>query len=439
MNLTVSTLVRYLKNRLDSDRYLQNILVEGEISNFRHYQSGYIYFTLKDNKAAISCMMFPRDAYALRFDPKDGDQVLVKGDVSVYEASGQLQLYVKQMKPNGLGDLYLQYEELKRKLAAAGFFDESHKKERTEFPFRIAVLVGDKSAAMSDIKTCFARRWPVADVDYYPVLVQGKDAAADIVSMLLKVDQMGYDAVILARGGGSFEDLFAFNDEALVKTIYHLNTFIITGIGHEQDYTLSDFAADLRAPTPTAAVELLTPQIIDVFARIADLNMHAESGLRAKINDAAKRLKDLEGSPYFREPGKLTERSLRRLEFLETKLYNTNKRYTLLQQDIDSRKLRMQKALMYRIRENSTKLDNYIYTLSSLTNQKFKNERVRLKRLEVLLKAYSSENILEKGYALVFQQEKLIKSIEDVDPKQNIRVRMKDGTLDAKIEEVLHD
>jgi len=439
MNLTVSTLVRYLKNRLDSDRYLQNILVEGEISNYRRYQSGYIYFTLKDNKAAIGCMMFPRDAYSLRFLPKDGDQVLVKGDVSIYETSGQLQLYVKQMKPNGLGDLYLKYEELKRKLAAEGFFDESHKKPKAEFPFRIAVLVGDKSAAMSDIKTCFARRWPVAQVDYYPVLVQGKDAAADIVSTLLKVDAMGYDALILARGGGSFEDLFAFNDEALVKTIYNLKTFIITGIGHEQDYSLSDFAADLRAPTPTAAVELLTPLLNDVFARIAGLNMRGENGLRNKLNNASKKLKDIEDSTYFREPGKLIERSLRRLEFLQAKLYNTNKRYKLLQQEIDGKNLRMQRALLYRIKENQSALDNYAYKLSNLTRQKFKNESIRLKRLETLMKAYSSENILEKGYALVFQKDKLIKSIQDVDQKENIRVRMKDGTLDAKIEEVFHD
>ena len=187
MNLTVSTLVRYLKNRLDSDRYLQNILVEGEISNFRHYQSGYIYFTLKDNKAAISCMMFPRDAYALRFDPKDGDQVLVKGDVSVYEASGQLQLYVKQMKPNGLGDLYLQYEELKRKLAAAGFFDESHKKPIPIFPKTIGVLTSSTGSVIRDIINVSTRRNPHVHIRLLPVPVQGPGAEIQIAEAIKRL------------------------------------------------------------------------------------------------------------------------------------------------------------------------------------------------------------------------------------------------------------
>ncbi|MBP5279697.1 MAG: exodeoxyribonuclease VII large subunit, partial [Erysipelotrichaceae bacterium] len=257
--LTVSSLLRYLKTRLDNDTNIQKIYVVGEISNYHRHFSGHLYFTLKDEKAAINCVMFKSAAALLNFEPKTGDKVIVYANTSIFEASGQLQLYVLKMNPQGLGDLYARYEALKKKLSEEGKFDDDHKIELEKtYLEKVAVLVGDKSAAMSDIKICFKRRWPLCKVDYYPVLVQGPDAPKDIIPKLKQVDELGYDAIILARGGGSFEDLFCFNDEQLVNTIYDLKTFIVTGIGHEQDFSLADFVADLRAATPTAAVELIT-------------------------------------------------------------------------------------------------------------------------------------------------------------------------------------
>ena len=211
--ISVSALLRYLKNRLDSDDNLQKIYVKGEISNFHRHFSGHLYFTLKDEKAAISCVMFKSSAVSLRFDPKNGDKVIVYANTSIFEASGQLQLYVQKMTLDGLGNLYARYEALKIKLAEEGKFAQEHKKEMPFiYPDRIAVLVGDKSAAMSDIITCFQRRWPLCKTDFYPVLVQGELAPASIIKQLKKVDDLGYQAIILARGGGSFEDLFCFND-----------------------------------------------------------------------------------------------------------------------------------------------------------------------------------------------------------------------------------
>ena len=269
--LTVSSLVRYLKNKLDTDSNLQRVIVAGEISNYHRHYSGHLYFTLKDDGAAINCVMFKSSAASLNFEPKTGDKVVLSANTSIFETTGQLQLYVLKMNLDGLGELYQKYELLKNKLESEGIFDNSHKISLTKnYIDNVAVLVGDKSAAMSDIKTAFERRWPLCKVDYYPVLVQGENAPSVIIDKLIEVDEMNYDAIILARGGGSFEDLFCFNDEQLVRTIYSLNTFIVTGIGHEQDFTLADFVADLRAATPTASVELITPSYDDVIETIND-------------------------------------------------------------------------------------------------------------------------------------------------------------------------
>ncbi|MBQ6493848.1 MAG: exodeoxyribonuclease VII large subunit [Erysipelotrichaceae bacterium] len=406
--ISVSSLVRYLKNRLDTDDNLQNIYVSGEISNYHRHFSGHLYFTLKDEKAAISCVMFKSAAASLKFEPKTGDKVVVYANTSVFETSGQLQLYVKKISLDGAGDLYAQYEALKKKMAAEGKFEESHKKIlEKEFPEMIAVLVGDRSAAMSDIKTAFARRWPLCEVDYYPVLVQGNDAPADIIRNLKEADEKNYDAIILARGGGSFEDLFCFNDEELVNTIYELKTFLISGIGHEQDFTLTDFVADQRAATPTAAVELITPDIADI---------------REVINEYAYSLTDSMEA--------IMAENRIRFDLLTSKLMNYQNILKNIYARIDACTESLKHSLYHNITVYRQEIAYGLDKISSELNFRLNNERLTFKRLNTLLEAYSSENVLKRGYTLVVQDDKVVKSRKELQQKE-FDVRFADGTITA--------
>lgn len=392
MSISVSTLVKYLKNKLDSDDKLQNIQVTGELSNFHKHSSGHLYFTLKDEHSAISCVMFSSRANTIKFDPKNGDKVDISANTSLFEVTGQLQLYVNSMKLAGLGDLYQQYEMLKNKLTEDGYFDEDHKKDLpTYYPERVCVLVGDKSAAMSDIKTCFARRWPLANVDYYSVLVQGKDAPKDIIKTLKEVDKLNYEIIILARGGGSFEDLFCFNDEELVKTIFDLKTFIITGIGHEQDFTLVDFVADMRAPTPTATVELTTVNILDVLDELNELSINLNNSLNRIIDNIKMKL-----------------------DYYSSSINNYSNKLKLI----------------------SSNIDNIKKYINQTINNLIKSYKEELKSKANLLNAYSIDNTLKRGYSLVYKDNKLINNIKDIKINDELDIKLYKGKIKAKVSEV---
>jgi len=407
--LSVSTLLRYLKNKLDTDEKLQKISVSGEISNFHRHFSGHLYFTLKDEYAAINCVMFKSSASSLSFEPKNGDKVLVYANTSIFETSGALQLYVLKMEQKGAGDLFARYEQLKKRLTEEGKFDPSHKKTLSvRFPERIAVLVGEKSAAMSDIRITFQRRWPIATVDFYPVPVQGESAPAEIVKTLLKVDPMGYEAIILARGGGSFEDLFCFNDETLVNTIYDLKTFLITGIGHEQDFTLCDFAADQRAATPTAAVELITPKINDVKEEVDVLADRLYQGLTEKLD-------------YSRM----------NYDYLLERLTHYQKQLHSITIGIDADILRIRQDILFRIREYRERTDHMVSRMRSKADFRLNEQFYLYKRLNTLLEAYSAENVLKRGFTLVLQEGHVVKDKASL-KKQGFEIRFADGTIEAE-------
>lgn len=408
LKLSVTSLLRYLKNKLDTDDNLQRIYVVGEISNYHRHNSGHLYFTLKDEASAISCVMFKSSAASLNFEPKTGDKVLVYANTSIFEVSGQLQFYVSKMSLDGLGDLYARYEQLKEKLSKQGKFDEDHKIDLPcTYLSKVAVLVGDNSAAMSDIKTCFERRWPLAKVDYYPVLVQGNNAPSDIIDNLLKVDKLDYEAIILARGGGSFEDLFCFNDENLVNTIYNLKTFIITGIGHEQDFTLADFVADLRAPTPTAAVELITVDINDVIETIKEY----EDTIISSLND-------------------IYDNKLMKYDYLIERLLHFQDQLSNISNNIDNDINRIKQAILHQIDiyKESIKYSNN--TIRNNLNFSLNKKQLSFKRLNTLLKAYSSENVLKRGYSLVIQDDKIIKSKKSLKNKE-FDIKFYDGNIKA--------
>lgn len=410
--ITVSKLVRYLKNKLDGDTNLQSITVIGELSNFHRHNSGHLYFTLKDSGSAINCVMFLSCARLIKFTPKNGDKVEIQASCSLFEVTGQLQLYVNSMKLQGVGDLFARYEELKNKLNEEGYFDTNHKKAiPTKYPLKVAVLVGDKSAAMSDIKICFKRRWPICKVDYYPVLVQGIDAPKDIIKTLNKVDDLDYEMIILARGGGSFEDLFCFNDETLVKTIYNLKTFIISGIGHEQDFTLADFVSDLRAPTPTATVELITPNINDLISDVLDLEDSIKSIMHNKLKNLSDKLDNLSNNKYFVNPNLIIDKTKMKLDYLDSKLINYSNKLINIENDINNNLSKMKFLLNIKLDKNKNKLDGY----------------------SNLLKAYSVDNTLKRGYSLVYKEDKLIKNKKELIKDDLINIRLFGGNIKAEV------
>ena len=411
--ISVTTLVRYLKNKLDSDEALRSVQVSGELSNFRKTSSGHLYFTLKDENSAISCVMFKSKAYSLSFVPENGNKVICSGSISMFEASGSLQLYVNTLKLDGIGDLYRQYEELKNKLFNEGLFDDDHKKEiPTLYPSKVAVLCGKDSAAMSDIKVQFNRRWPLCKVDYYPVIVQGSEGPSSMIKTLKDIDTLGYEIIVLARGGGSFEDLFCFNDERLVRTIYNLNTFIITGVGHQQDFTLVDFVSDRRAPTPTGAIEMITPNIDDVLDSIDDLSYRLNKSIDLLITNNKDKLIQLSNNKYFKDPSLLVDKVSLLLDYK-----------------------------IERLKRFSNKLDNYqlqidkeVDRIGLLLDIKLNKKRNELDRLNGLLKAYSCENTLKRGYALVYKDNKLIN--KDIDNNDKLVIETYDQIIDTRVEKV---
>ena len=411
--ISVTTLVRYLKNKLDSDEALRSVQVSGELSNFRKTSSGHLYFTLKDENSAISCVMFKSKAYSLSFVPENGNKVICSGSISMFEASGSLQLYVNTLKLDGIGDLYRQYEELKNKLFNEGLFDDDHKKEiPTLYPSKVAVLCGKDSAAMSDIKIQFNRRWPLCKVDYYPVIVQGSEGPSSMIQTLKDVDTMDYEIIVLARGGGSFEDLFCFNDERLVRTIYSLNTFIITGVGHQQDFTLVDFVSDRRAPTPTGAIEMITPNIDDVLDSIDDLSYRLNKSIDLLITNNKDKLIQLSNNKYFKDPSLLVDKVSLLLDYK-----------------------------IERLKRFSNKLDNYqlqidkeVDRMGLLLDIKLNKKRNELDRLNGLLKAYSCENTLKRGYALVYKDNKLIN--KDINNNDKLVIETYDQIIDTRVEKV---
>lgn len=289
--LTVSQINRYIKSLLDEIPPIQNVYVMGEISNFKHYrQSGHMYFTLKDSTSQLKCVMFSSDNYKLKFVPADGMSVVCFGQVGVYERDGVYQLYVRDIQPKGAGDLAVAFEQLKEKLQAKGYFDESIKKIIPRHPAKIGVATSNMGAAVEDIKNVISRRYPLCEIIICPTVVQGDEAPGDIASSIKLLDSAGVDVIIVGRGGGSIEDLWAFNTETVADAVFNCKTPVISAVGHETDYTICDFVADLRAPTPSAAAELAVPDINDEMRYLQGLAVSLEKNIDSIIQTQESRL-----------------------------------------------------------------------------------------------------------------------------------------------------
>lgn len=318
--LTVSKINRYIKYKLDNDENLQTVYLKGEISNFKNHTSGHFYFTLKDETSRIPAVMFKSSASKVNFNPQDGMNVLVTGRISCYEANGNYQIYVEEMLEDGVGNLYIEFEKLKKKLGERGYFDEKYKKPIPKFPKKIGVITASTGAAIRDIITTINRRYRLAEIILIPTLVQGERAGEDIVCSLNKAKNLDLDVIILGRGGGSIEDLWAFNEEIVADAIFNMDIPIISAVGHEIDFTISDFVSDLRAPTPTAAAELAVPNTIDLINNINQMKTRLGKSVLNKLELSKNKLNALLNSYILKNPKGLYEVKMQKLDNLIDKL-----------------------------------------------------------------------------------------------------------------------
>ncbi len=320
--LTISQLNLYIKSVMDGDTNLENVFLIGEISNFTdHYQSGHLYFSLKDEKSLIKAMMFSGFASRIKFRPENGMKVIVRGRVSVYEPSGVYQVYVEDMQPEGSGALNLAFEQLKEKLLKEGLFDEQRKKPLPLYPAKVGVITSDTGAVFWDIQNVMKRRFPLAEIVFQPTLVQGENASDQIAKAIKKFNRYSLcDVLIIARGGGSIEDLWAFNDEFLARTIADSTIPIVSAVGHETDFTICDFVADFRAPTPSAAAEIVVPDIKKLISEIKYIYSYMSSLIKFKVDDYRKCMNDLTRCSTISSPSILLEDKKRLVDFLLLKL-----------------------------------------------------------------------------------------------------------------------
>ena len=438
--VSVSTLVHYLKSKLESDNLIQKVLVEGEISNFSNYRSGHWYFSLKDENSLIRCVMFSSYNKKVQFAPKDGDKVIIQADVSVYEQRGDIQLLVYAMKSDKIGDLYLQFEKLKAKLYAEGLFDDKYKKPIPLYPMNIALVTGANTAARSDVLTTLNRRWPIAEIHEYSVLVQGNESAGQIINALSRADNNHHDVILLVRGGGSIEDLWSFNDETLARTIFNLKTPIITGIGHEINYTISDYGAVLRAPTPTGAADSCAPDQKDVLNMLNVYQTRLNTAITTKKDHASRELNKYSSSFVFSSPQRLYSEKEMQLENLSNALYHSVHTYEMnLEQSLS----RYANLLTSTIKDNLSQLNLDINEYKNKLNNsvKFIKDKKEncLRQNAGLLDAYSPLKSLARGYAIVEKDGEAIKSTDNLHTDDTLSIRMYDGKIITKVAEIIKE
>lgn len=390
--LSVSQLNAYIKSVVDNDPRLHFVFLSGEISNLTdHYRSGHIYLSLKDERSVIRAVMFAGNARRLRFRPQDGMKVLCRGRVSLYEPSGQYQIYIEDMQPEGVGALSLAFEQLKKELEQQGLFSNEHKKQLPRFPKTVGVITSPTGAAIQDIRNILTRRFPCADILLYPVLVQGEGAPAQLVNAVRRLDESGLcDVMIIGRGGGSMEDLWAFNSKELAYAIYRCHTPVISAVGHETDFTISDFVADLRAPTPSAAAELAVPDVRELAAYYNGQRQYAQSLVDNRLRQASMRLQTAHRVLNTAQPVQKCREYTEKFRFLQKQM-------------------------------------------QSITDKKISIEELKLKNTAAKLESLNPIAILNRGYTLVRQNGKIVATAAALDREKPFSLTFSDGTVSAKV------
>ena len=391
--LTVTAVTKYIKYKIDTDDNLKCIFIKGEISNCKYHSTGHIYFSIKDENSILNAIMFSTNAKKLTFTPNDGMKVLITGRISVYEAAGRYQIYVEEMIEDGVGNLYAEFEKLKKKLETKGLFDSNHKKDIPKMPSKVGVITASTGAAIRDIVSTIKRRFPICEIYLFPSLVQGENASKDLVNKLLQADNYGVDVIIIGRGGGSIEDLWAFNDEELANTIYNAKTPIISAVGHEVDFTICDFVSDLRAPTPTGAAELAVPNMSDIMINLEHLKIRLNESLNKKIDYNKLLLNNLKNSFVLKNPMLLYENEKQNIDLYFEKLNN---------------------MMNYRLERTNIKFSNLI------------------NKLELL----NPLSVLSKGYSVTYKDDKVIKDASKLKKNDSVTIRLYNGLFEAKVEEI---
>ncbi len=390
--LTVTQVNTYIKSLIDEDINLKAVIISGEISNFKnHYRTGHFYMTLKDNKSSIKAVMFSTANRRLRFMPEDGMQVIAVGRISVFERDGQYQLYIEDMMPDGFGNLNLAFEKLKQKLSEEGLFDSVHKKPIPECPMRVGVITSPTGAAIEDILNVLGRRFPLAEVVFKGVEVQGVNAAPSIVNAIKTFDELkAADVLIVGRGGGSIEDLWAFNEESVARAIYNCSIPVISAVGHETDYTIADFVADLRAPTPSAAAELAVPDMREQLAYVRSVRLFLNDFMQNKIVNERNRIASLINSKSFVKPADM-------------------------------------------IKSHRQYLDNLILSCESSAELNIKKHRLEFSSLVGKLDAMSPLKVLSRGYTMVTKEEKVLTSAQCVQTGDELDLYFADGNVRCEV------
>jgi len=394
--LSVTEVNKYIKEIISRDLILSNLWIKGEISNCKYHHTGHIYFTLKDDKSLLKCVMFRTHAAGLKFRLEDGMKVIIKGYISVFERDGQYQLYAEEAQPDGLGSLHVAFEQLKDKLQAEGLFDKAQKKKLPLLPRSIGVVTSSTGAVIRDIINVLTRRYPNFNLKLYPVHVQGEQAPGEIARAVDRLNELDcVDVIIVARGGGSIEELWAFNEESVARSIFNSRIPVISAVGHETDYTIADFVADVRAPTPSAAAEIVMPEKAVLRDRIDGLNRRLKSSLLKNLSMNRLRYEKLRNSAVFRQPYNRVYQERMRLELL-------NK-----------------------------------YLLRGVENSRDRSSS-KLSMLIGKLNALSPLSVMARGYSIVVSKETghLVKSVYDVEKGKEIEIGVADGKIDCTVERV---
>ena len=411
--LTVSQVNAYINRKLKTDVNLKTVYIKGEISNFKTYPSGHSYFTLKDKSSQIPAVMFKGRKHSLKFEPENGMKVLIKGKIEVYERDGKYQLYASTITEDGLGELYIAFEQLKKKLDKEGLFDDAHKKEIPEYPKRIGVITARTGAAVKDIITTIKRRYPYCEILVFSTLVQGNLAAPQIVRQIRHAQRFDIDTLIVGRGGGSIEDLWPFNEEIVAREIYDCKIPVISAVGHEIDYTISDFVADLRAPTPTAAAEIAVPEIAEVKYKLDNLTQRIRNNVNDKIIQNKRTIDNITQKQIFKNPESIYEIKEMHLDNLIGKLNFSSKNI---------------------IAENR----NNLVKIESRSVLKNPEEIIRTKRDQFLRNTDKLEILnplltLKRGYSIAKIEDKVISSAKDVKSGDKLDIEFDDGTVNTRV------
>lgn len=412
VSLTVTDINNYIKNIVDGDFFLSNVTLKGEISNLKFHTRGHLYFSLKDEKSKINAVMFNYKNLGLNFIPKDGMNVIVKGKVSVFTTGGSYQITVSNMKEDGIGNLYILFEELKRRLEREGLFSPEHKKKLPRIPKKVGVITASTGAAVKDIISTINRRFPLTEIILFPTLVQGVGAKENIVKMINEANESDVDVIILGRGGGSIEDLWAFNEEIVARAIYNSNKPIVSAVGHEIDFTISDFVSDMRAPTPTGAAELVVPSKVEIQSYLNDYKGRIISVINKKIKSYTDTFSKLKSTYILKNPISM---------------------YEIDEQKLDNMLEKLGSIMTYKLEREKSELNNLSKMISPNMLNRLDKEKIKLENIETKLNLLNPENILKKGYSLTLVEGKIVKSINSVKKGSIIDTKFSDGIIKSEV------